>query len=145
MAISPSRTGFQGVYPILYAFFDDAGKLDRQAMRAQVNGCIAACAHGIAVMGLATEVGKLDVRERRQILEWVGEDVAGRVPLAVTVGEPSIDGQIEFVRAAEEAGADWSILQPPAIIGAPEAEYVRFFGKVADKAGIPLGIQNARG
>ena len=26
MAISPSRTGFQGVYPILYAFFDDAGK-----------------------------------------------------------------------------------------------------------------------
>ena len=145
MAISPSRTGFQGVYPILYAFFDDAGKLDRQAMRAQVNGCIAACAHGIAVMGLATEVGKLDVRERRQILEWVGEDVAGRVPLAVTVGEPSIDGQIEFVRAAEEAGADWSILQPPAIIGAPEAEYVRFFGKVADKAGIPLGIQNAPG
>ena len=145
MAISPSRTGFQGVYPILYAFFDDAGKLDRQAMRAQVNGCIAAGAHGIAVMGLATEVGKLDVRERRQILEWVGEDVAGRVPLAVTVGEPSIDGQIEFVRAAEEAGADWSILQPPAIIGAPEAEYVRFFGKVADKAGIPLGIQNAPG
>ena len=130
MAISPSRTGFQGVYPILYAFFDEAGKLDRRAMRAQVNGCIAAGAHGVAVMGLATEVGKLDVRERRQILEWVGEDVAGRVPLAVTVGEPSIDGQIEFVRAAEEAGADWS---------------VRFFGKVADKAGIPLGIQNAPG
>lgn len=145
MALAQSRTGFQGVYPILYAFFDEAGKLDREAMRRQVEGCIAGGAHGVAVMGLATEVGKLDVRERRQAIEWVGEDVAGRVPLAVTVGEPSVAGQIEFVKAAEDAGADWAILQPPAIVGAPETEYVRFFGEVAEKASIPLGIQNAPG
>ena len=36
MALAQSRTGFQGVYPILYAFFDEAGKLDREAMRRQV-------------------------------------------------------------------------------------------------------------
>lgn len=140
-----SKTGFAGVYPILYAFCGEDGALDREAMRRQVDACVANGAHGVAVMGLATEVGKLDTKERRQLLEWVGEDVAGRVPLAVTVGEPSIQGQSEFVKAAEDAGAAWAILQPPAIVGAPESEYVRFFGAVADQANIPLGIQNAPG
>jgi 2-keto-3-deoxy-L-arabinonate dehydratase len=140
-----SRTEFQGVYPILYSFFDSEGGLDRQAMRRQVEGCIAAGAHGIAVMGLATEVGKLDVNERRQVIDWVGEDIAGRVPFAVTVGEGSVPGQIAFVKAAKASGADWAILQPPAITGVPESEYVRFLGSVADQAEVPLAIQNAPG
>ena len=139
------HTGFHGVYPILYSFFDAAGQLDRAAMRRQVNGAIAAGAHGIAVMGLATEVAKLDVNERRRVIEWVGEDIAGRVPFAVTVGEGSVPGQIEFVKAAVDAGADWSILQPPPIQGVPEIEYVRFLGAVADKSEIPLAVQNAPG
>ncbi|MCA9994581.1 MAG: dihydrodipicolinate synthase family protein [Anaerolineales bacterium] len=139
------NTNFHGVYPILYSFFDEQGQLDREAMRRQVEGCIAGGAHGIAVMGLATEVGKLDVNERRRVIEWVGEDINGRIPYAVTVGEGSVSGQIAFVKAAQAAGADWVILQPPAIGGVPEAEYVRFLGDVADKAELPIAIQNAPG
>lgn len=139
------HTGFHGVYPILYSFYNQHGDLDREAMRRQVNAAIAAGAHGIAVMGLATEVGKLDVNERRQVIDWVGEDVAGRVPLAVTVGEGSVSGQIAFARAAKAAGADWCILQPPPITGVPESEYVRFLGSVAQRLDIPLAVQNAPG
>jgi len=139
------NTDFHGVYPILYSFFDDQGQLDRNAMRRQVEGCIAAGAHGITIMGLATEVGKLDVNERRKVIDWVGEDIAGRVPFAVTVGEGSVPGQIEFVKAAISAGADWAILQPPAILGVPEIEYVRFLGDVADTTDLPLAVQNAPG
>lgn len=140
-----AQTDFHGVYPILYSLFDAAGVLDREAMRRQVEGCIAGGAHGIAVMGLATEVGKLDVNERRQLIDWVGEDIAGRVPYAVTVGEGSVPGQIAFVKAAKSAGAGWAILQPPAIVGVPEIEYVRFLGSVADQADLPLAVQNAPG
>jgi len=139
------HTGFHGVYPILYSFFDTNGHLDREAMRRQVEGCIASGAHGITIMGLATEVGKLDVNERRQVIDWVGQDIAGRVPYAVTVGEGSVPGQIEFVKAAKAAGADWAILQPPAIMGVPESEYVKFLGAVADQSDIPLAVQNAPG
>jgi hypothetical protein len=32
---------FSGIYPMLYAFFDQAGHLDRGAMRAQVRGALA--------------------------------------------------------------------------------------------------------
>jgi dihydrodipicolinate synthase/N-acetylneuraminate lyase len=134
-----------GIWPILYAFFDATGRIDRATMRRQIDACIEGGAHGVAVMGLATEVGKLDVRERRELLDWVAEDLGGRRPLAVTVAEPSVAGQAEMARAAERLGAGWVILQPPPVAGLPEIEYVRFFGAVADRVSLPVAIQNAPG
>ena len=122
----------RGIYPVLYAFFDAGGGLDRGAMRRQVEFCVESGVHGIAVLGLGTEVNKLDLRERRLLLDWAAEDLDGRLPLAVTISEPNVAGQVAFVRAAAEAGADWAILQPPPVRNMPEAEYIRFFGAVAD-------------
>jgi len=133
----------RGIYPMLYAFFDEEGRPDRAAIRRQIDACVAAGVHGIAVLGLGTEVNKLDLRERRLLLDWSAEDVGGRLPLAVTVAEPSVAGQIGFVRAAIAAGADWVILQPPPVRNAPEEEYLRFFGAVADRSEVPVAIQNA--
>lgn len=137
-----SRSGFAGVYPILYAFFDRAGRLDPGAMTAQVEACLAAGAHGIAVLGLVTEVNKLETAERRALVELVAKAIAGRVPLAVTVAEQTVAGQREFVRMAEDTGAAWTILQPPMATGYPESEYIRFIGQVAEAARAPVGVQN---
>ena len=60
-----ATTDFRGVYPILYAFFGADGRLDRAAMRRQVEACIRGGAHGIAALGLATEVNKLTDSEKR--------------------------------------------------------------------------------
>ena len=134
---------FHGVYPVLYAFFDGAGKLDRDAMRRQVEHCVSAGAHGLMVLGLVTEVSKLDVRERREVVELVGDlNRRSLLPYAVTVAEPSIHGQIAFARSARASGADWVILQPPAARGGGEAELIRFFGSVADALDFPVAIQH---
>lgn len=134
---------FFGIYPILYAFFGPDGELDRKAMRRQVEACVEGGAHGLAVLGLATEVNKLSHAERHTVLEWATEDLAGRLPLAVTVAEPTARAQAAFVQAAANHGASWVILQPPPVRGLPEIEYVRFFGAVADASPIPIAIQNA--
>ena len=133
---------FSGVYPILYAFYDAHGRIDDGLMRLQVEKCIAAGAHGIAVLGLVTEVHKLDVNERQHLVQVVGRAIDGRVPYAVTVGEQSVHGQIAFARMARDAGASWVILQPPSVKGYPEAEYVRFLGAVADGLDLPVAVQN---
>ena len=135
-------SAFSGIYPILYAFYDKAGRLDDGLMRLQVEQCIAAGAHGIAVLGLVTEVHKLDTSERRQVVEVVGRAIDGRVPYAVTVGEQSVHGQSEFAVMAQGEGASWVILQPPSVKGYPEAEYVRFLGAVADTITVPVAVQN---
>lgn len=133
---------YRGVYPVLYAFFDAEGRLDRHAMHAQVEHCIAAGAHGIMVLGLVTEAHKMDVNERLSLVGMVGQLIAGRVPYAVTVGEPTMGGQVAFAREAKAAGADWVILQPPTAGGGGEAEVVRFFGAVADRLDMPVAVQN---
>jgi 2-keto-3-deoxy-L-arabinonate dehydratase len=136
------RMRYQGVYPVLYAFFDADGRLDRATMQVQVEHCIRAGAHGIMVLGLVTEVHKMDVNERLALVRMVGELIAGRVPYAVTIGEPTIAGQVAFARDAQAAGADWVILQPPTAGGGGEAEVVRFFGAVADRLDMPVAVQN---
>jgi dihydrodipicolinate synthase/N-acetylneuraminate lyase len=138
---------FKGIYPILYAYFGADGRLDEAAMRKQVRCCLAGGAHGLAVLGLATEVNKLSPAEKRDVVRWSAEEIAGRVPLAVTVAEATAEEAARFVLDAEELGAAWCILQPPPVRGLPEAEYIAWYGEVAElvarRSRIPLGIQNA--
>ena len=132
-----------GIHPILYAFFAAGGGLDRAAMRQQAEACLAGGAQGVAVLGLATEVSKLSSEERRHVVEWAAEDLAGRVPLAVTIFGRTPAEQIEAMRHAEGAGAAWVILQPPPQPGMAEADLIRFLAPVLDAARGPLGLQNA--
>lgn len=132
-----------GIHAILYALFDGEEKLDRAAMRRQVEVCLASGVHGMAALGLATEASKLDEAERMTVMDWVVEDTAGRVPVALTIFGSSVEEQVRQVRHAEDVGADWLILQPPMVGQYSAAEYIRFFGRVAEKTSLPLAIQNA--
>lgn len=131
-----------GTYPMLFAFFDAAGHLRRDAFERQVAAAIGSGAAGVAVLGLATEVGKLGQTERRQAVEWVIEAVGGRVPVAVTVAEGNVPDMIASARFAEAAGASWLILQPPRPPASGD-DLIRFFGAVADSVTCQVGIQNA--
>lgn len=137
-----SQKRFKGVYPILYAFFDEQGRLDHEAMRIQVEHCIAQSAHGIAVLGLVTEVHRMTTAERQEVVEVVGASIAGRVPYAVTVAEQDPAAQIAFAKMAEANGADWVILQPPPGKGHSEGDLHRHFGTIADGLAMPVAIQN---
>lgn len=137
------QQSFSGIYPMQYAFFDRTGALDRAAMRRQVEAAIAARAHGVAVLGLATEVDKLSATERRALVAWITADVAGRVPVAVTIAGATVEEQVDLAEHARACGAAWAILQPPPERGLPQAYYQRFFSHVIGKVGVPVAIQNA--
>lgn len=148
--MAPPDTMFHGIHPILYAFFGADGALDRKAMRRQVRACVAGGAHGLAVLGLATEVSKLQPAERRAVVQWAAEDLAAaappggrRLPLAVTIFGRTPEEQAAAAHEAEELGADWLILQPPPLPGMPEAELMAFFSPVIDMVRVPVGLQNA--
>jgi 4-hydroxy-tetrahydrodipicolinate synthase len=128
---------------MMYAFFSRSGVLDRAAMRMQVEAALRRGAHGIAVLGLATEVNKLAPEEKRQLVEWVLDDVAGEVPVAVTVSEPTAEQQVDFANWARAEGAGWVILQPPPERGMPEQWYADFFARVMERVPLPCAIQNA--
>jgi 4-hydroxy-tetrahydrodipicolinate synthase len=131
-----------GTYPMLYAFFDEAGDLRRDAMARQVEAAVAAGASGVAMLGLGTEAGKLTRAERHGLVGWIKADLGDRLPLAVTLSDATIAEMTESARLAADAGAAWLILQPPRPPIA-ETELMRFFGAVADAVDLPIALQNA--
>ena len=138
----PTAMVIQGTYPMLYAFFDEDGRLRRDAIARQVSAAIASGVDGIAVLGLGTEVTKLTQAERRDLVQWVVDDTGGRLPVAVTLADGNVAEMIDSARFACRSGAAWVILQPPRP-PISESELMRFFGAVADAVDCPIGIQNA--
>ena len=132
-----------GVYAVLYAMFDAHERLDRAAMRQQVQCCLEAGVAGITALGLATEVFKLSFDERAMLMEWVACDVGGRAPVGFTITGQSVAEQTALVRVAEVAGADWLILQPPSAGSYAASEYLEFFSRVIAATTLPVAIQNA--
>src|SRR4051812_47244115 len=107
------KAEFAGVYPMLLSFYTVDDRLDLAMFRRQVELAVSHGCHGVGVMGLGTEVNKLSTAERREAVATVAESLAGRLPLSVTIGENTVQGQIEFGRFAADLGAAWLILQPP--------------------------------
>lgn len=138
-----ANTDFSGVYPMTYSFFDEDGELDLPALKCEIEALIAWGASGIAVLGLASEVHKLSAPERWKIVEFAGEVIDGRVPLAVTVSEATAKDQAAIGRHAKASGAQWLILQPARVRDVSEAAHMRFFGSVADAVELPVGMQIA--
>jgi 2-keto-3-deoxy-L-arabinonate dehydratase len=135
-------TEFAGVHCVLFALFDASEKLDRKAMKAQVDYVRSAGAHGVTVLGLATEVSKLTFAERCQLIEWAAEDLPD-LPLSVTVAGNSVAEQVALIRCAEASGAALLILQPPLAGTYPASEYIEFFARVGTETRLPFAIQNA--
>mgnify|MGYP001251691657 CR=1 FL=1 len=138
-----SNSGFHGVYPMMYTFFDQNGDVSEEPVRACVNSMVQHKVQGLAVLGLASEVNKLSRQNRIKMLELVCETNAKRIPISVTVSENSVSGQIEFGKIAIEYGADWLVLQPPPVSNIDEGQLVEFFSSVIRDLNIPIGIQNA--
>lgn len=138
-----SHSSPSGIWPVLYAYFDARNQLDRAAMRMQVDATIAAGARSIVTLGLATEVNRLTLDEKRRLIDWASEDIAGRVPLVVTITGDTVDAQVALADYAVERGASWLILQPPSMRDQPEPFYFDFFAAVMQRTRVPAGIQNA--
>jgi 4-hydroxy-tetrahydrodipicolinate synthase len=142
-------TAFDGIWPILFAYFDARGELDRAAFDRQVDAALGWGAPGIAALGLATEVGKLSDGERRRIIGWIAQRVrgAGRpVPIAITIHGETAAAQNGLARFAVDQGASWLIFQPPPLAATgprPESFYLEFFRQAMQGLTVPTGIQNA--
>jgi 4-hydroxy-tetrahydrodipicolinate synthase len=92
-----------GIFPILYSFFDESGVLDHTAFDSQIEACLAVGAHGIAILGLITEVKALSLKERQKLVQWTVERVAGRVPVMATIAGRSLDEVRSMASMAESA------------------------------------------
>jgi len=137
------KTVTGGVHCVPFALFDESGKLDRGAMRDQFQLMLDLGVDGFVVLGLATEVQKLDQTEQKQVISWAAEDIVDQVSLSVTINGNSVAQQREMTRFALDHGAACMVLQPPAVGNYSGDTYIDFFAQVAEGFDTAFAIQNA--
>ena len=134
-----------GIFPILYTFFNKNNSIDYKLMREQILLIESQGSQGIACLGLATEVNKLSFTEKTKIIELVSSTVSTKLPKAITIQSKNLNEYKKMINVAKSNNADWLILQPLVSKDTTDKDCLNFFKKLMPLTKNTLtGIQNAK-
>ena len=134
-----------GIFPILYTFFNKNNSIDYKLMREQILLIESQGSQGIACLGLATEVNKLSFKEKTKIIELVSSTVSTKLPKAITIQSKNLNEYKKMINVAKSNNADWLILQPLVSKNTTDKDCFNFFKKLMPLTKNTLtGIQNAK-
>ena len=131
-----------GIYQILQTPFDENGEIDWASFAIQIEYSIAAGAHGMVAPALASEFFTLSDAERREVVEFCSQAIAGRAPFVVGVQGLNLRIALEFAQHACECDATALMAMPPYLRKASKAD-LRDYYKALAQFDRPLIIQNA--
>jgi 4-hydroxy-tetrahydrodipicolinate synthase len=140
-----SAEPLRGILPVLVTPFDASLIIDEESLRAQVAFSLAAGVRGLVTTAISGEFFTLSDRERRQVVEIVVAENAGRLPVIATVNGVSAAHAVELTRDAAEAGADAVMAMPPYFARLPPDGVVAYFKAIATETPGPIVLQNAGG
>lgn len=102
-----------GIITVLNTPFTAADALDLPGLRRNVQAALAAGVAGFLVPAMAAEVHKLSRAERRQMVETVLDEVAGRAPVFGGASAPDGDTRRQILTDLQTLGCDHVLLQIP--------------------------------
>jgi 4-hydroxy-tetrahydrodipicolinate synthase len=103
---------FRGSIPALVTPFRDEA-FDEAAFRDLVEWQIGEGSHGLVPVGTTGESATLSAAEHRRVVAACVDQAKGRVPVIAGCGSNSTLAVIDYMRAAEEAGADAALVVLP--------------------------------
>lgn len=135
----------RGVLVALLTPFNPAGQLDEPALRAHIDGLIAAGVHGLIPAGSTGEAMTLDAGEYHRVIAVTVEHVAGRVPVVAGCSANATHQVIANCRAAQDAGADGLMIIHPFYSHPTAEELFQHYAQIAHTVNLPIVIYNNPG
>lgn len=137
-----THTKIEGSFVAIITPFNRDGSIDFEAFKTllhfqEQNGTAA-----VLIMGSTGEVSMLSTEERQQIIQQTAKFKTGKMKLFYGCTGNNTDTSINYVKYAQDNGADGAILAAPAYICAPENDIEKYFLEIADVTDLPLGIYN---
>tara|TARA_B100001057_G_scaffold493276_1_gene587374 strand:+ start:2692 stop:3591 length:900 start_codon:yes stop_codon:yes gene_type:complete len=135
----------KGIFPILYTFFNKNNSIDFKLMEDQISLIFKQGSHGIAALGLATEVNKLSLKEKTKIIEIVSKFTPNKIPKAITIQAKNYNDYVDLINISKSNNVDWLILQPIMKKNITNNDCYNFFKNVLPLTkGTLTGVQNAK-
>jgi N-acetylneuraminate lyase len=133
---------FNGIIPALMTPFDKSNRINESVLRELVELNIDKGVVGFYVCGSSAEAFLMDLEERKQVLEIVADQVAGRVLLICHVGNISTWSALELADHAKATGADAISSIPPFYYKFTEAEIKAYYRELMAHIDLPMIIYN---
>ncbi|ODR92937.1 4-hydroxy-tetrahydrodipicolinate synthase [Sinorhizobium alkalisoli] len=135
---------FKGSITALVTPFAD-GRIDEGALRALIDWQIEEGSSGLVPCGTTGESPTLTHAEHKQVVEITVETAGGRVPVIAGAGSNSTAEAIDFVRHAQEAGADGLLVVSPYYNKPTQEGIYQHFKAIDAEAEIPIIVYNIPG
>jgi 4-hydroxy-tetrahydrodipicolinate synthase len=131
-----------GIFNILATPFTTDTALDIDSLKKLVEFQLDKGAYGLTILGVLGEAAKMNVEERRQVVETVIETVAGRVPVVVGTSHEDLATCINLSKAAFAAGAAGVMIAPPRMTKPTDDQIIGLYSDIAAQVDQPIVVQD---
>ena len=135
-----SMTQMTGVIPAMITLFDEHENVDVQRTREMTEFLIARGVDGLYLTGSTGEGFLMDHAERKLVVETVVDQVAGRIPVIVHVGDIGTRKSIQLAKHAEAAGADAISSVPPFYWKFSNDDIFNYYKDISEATSLPMVI-----
>ncbi|HEX3725722.1 MAG TPA: dihydrodipicolinate synthase family protein, partial [Pirellulales bacterium] len=142
MKTSTLPTPLRGIIPPMVTPLVDRDTLDVAGLERLVEHLLAGGVHGLFILGTTGEAPSLSYRLRRDLIDRVCAQVAGRVPTLVGITDTSFVESVHLARHAADAGAQAVVLAPPYYFPAGQPELWEYVANIAPELPLPTFLYN---
>ena len=121
------------------------GALHEEELRNLVDFHVEHQTDAIVAVGTTGESATLNEKEHCQVIRWVVEQAAGRIPVIAGTGANSTTEAIDLTRCAMQAGADACLLVTPYYNKPTQEGLYLHFKAIAEAVAIPQILYNVPG
>lgn len=129
---------YRGIYCPAITPFDESGSVDLEAAGTLYDHLIDGGIDGIVILGSIGEFQSIPVEEKRRLIRFAVDHVAGRAAVIVGTGGTVVSEVIELTRFAAETGADAAIIIPPYYSPVGPEALLNFYRAVAGAVDLDL-------
>ncbi len=133
---------WRGVFPAVTTKFKPDFSLDFDAMAEHLEFQLDAGVHGIIIMGSLGENSALDMDEKKEMVRFYADRIAGRVPLVTCIAESGTREARGLTGEAARLGTDGFMLLPPMRYASDRRETLEYFKAVGEISERPIMLYN---
>ena len=131
-----------GVIPALLTCFDEHQSFSERRQRSLVRFLLSKGVDALYLTGSTGETFLMDGEERSRVVEVVADEVAGRIPLIVHIGDIGTRKSIELAKAAERCNVAAISSVPPFYWRFSADEVVRYYREICEAVALPMVVYN---
>ena len=135
----------RGIIPSMVTPLSAPDALDTTGLERLIEHILAGGVHGLFILGTTGEAPSLSHRLRREFVERVCTQVAGRVPVLVGITDTSFVESLNLALKSAEAGADALVLAAPYYFQAGQAELLEYLEHLVPQLPLPVLLYNMPG